>query len=167
MKLWAGLMHACGLAAAAILGLAVLLVCVDVVGRNLGAGSLPWVVELTEYALPLATLLAAPWLLFRFEHIRLDVLQQVLPPAAQRFIDRIAVLVGLVVCVTLVWYALAVLQDSRQIGALVMKTLVFPEWWLFVPAPVCFGLMGAECARRLFSAVPGASGHALAPGEDA
>lgn len=167
MKLWAGLMHACGLAAAAILGLAVLLVCVDVVGRNLGAGSLPWVVELTEYALPLATLLAAPWLLFRFEHIRLDVLQQVLPPAAQRFIDRIAVLVGLAVCVTLVWYALAVLQDSRQIGALVMKTLVFPEWWLFVPAPLCFGLMGVECARRLFSAVPGASGHALAPGEDA
>lgn len=166
MKLWAGLMHVCGLAAAAILGLAVCFVCWDVIGRNLGAGSLPWVVELTEYALPLATLLAAPWLLFRFQHIRLDVLQQSLPRAAQRIMDRLAAFVGLVVCVTMAWYALVALQDSRRIGALVMKTLVFPEWWLFVPAVVGFLLMALECARRLFSAVPGAAGHAFPRGEE-
>ena len=166
MKFWANLMAACGLAAAAILGLTVVLVCHDVIARNLGATSLPWIVELTEYALPLATLLAAPWLLFRFEHIRLDVLQQVLPPAIQRVIDRIAAAIGLVVCLVIVRYAIAVLQDSREIGAMVMKSLVFPEWWVLVPAPVCFGLMGIECARRLFSKVPGAAEHHLAPGED-
>ena len=34
-------------------------------------------------------------------------------------------------------------------GALVIKSLVFPEWWLFVPVPVCFGLLAVECLRRL------------------
>jgi TRAP-type C4-dicarboxylate transport system permease small subunit len=58
------------------------------------------------------------------------------------------------VCITLVWYSIRVFADSRQIGALVMKSLVFPEWWLFVPLPICFALMAIECARRVRSPAP-------------
>ena len=54
------LMQACGALAAALIGVVVLLVSFDVVARNVGAFSLPWIVEVTEYALPLATFLAAP-----------------------------------------------------------------------------------------------------------
>ena len=32
---------------------------------------------------------------------------------------------------------------------MVMKSLVFPEWWLYVPVPLSFGLMTLEFARRL------------------
>jgi TRAP-type C4-dicarboxylate transport system permease small subunit len=64
------LIHGCGSAAAIILGVVTLLVCYDVIARNFGARSLPWIVEVTEYALPLATFLAAPWLMYRNEHIR-------------------------------------------------------------------------------------------------
>ena len=74
MKAWSRLMQACGAASAAILGLVTVAVVWDVVARNLGARSLPWIVEATEYALPLATFLAAPWLMFRYEHVRLDLL---------------------------------------------------------------------------------------------
>ncbi|MFO1319344.1 MAG: TRAP transporter small permease [Burkholderiales bacterium] len=166
MRFWSGVMHACGVLAALIVGAALVLVCYDVLGRNLGLTTLPWIVELTEYSLPLATLLAAPWLLFRFEHIRLDVLQQILSPGVQRHVDRLAVLVGLFVCLAVCWYGVAVIRDAMQIGALVMKTLVFPEWWLFVPVPVSFGLMAVECGRRLLSAQPGQGAHALVPGEE-
>lgn len=158
-------MHACGVLAALIVGAALVLVCYDVLSRNVGLHTLTWIVELTEYALPLATLLAAPWLLFRFEHIRLDVLQQVLSPDAQRHVNRVAMVVGFAVCVIVAWYGIGVIRDAMQIGALVMKTLVFPEWWLFVPVPVCFGLMAVECARRVFAHDPGQGAHALVPGE--
>ncbi len=142
-------MQACGSLAALVIGAIVLLVCYDVAARNLGLGSLDWVVEITEYALPLATFLAAPWLLYRQEHVRLDLIGQVCSPKAMRRIERLAALTGLVVSAVMIWYALAVIFDARQIGARVMKTLVFPEWWLFVPLLLCFALLGVESARRL------------------
>ena len=144
-------MNACGIMAALVIGAMVALVCYDVAARNFGFRSLDWVVEVTEYALPLATFLAAPWLLYRQEHVRLDLFGQVCSPATMRRIERLAALVGLVVSAVMAWYALAVIFDARQMGARVMKTLVFPEWWLFVPLLLCFALLGIESARRLLT----------------
>ena len=157
MNLYRALMQGCGILAALLIGVTVLLVCFDVIGRNVALASLPWIVEVTEYALPLITLLAAPWLLFRAEHVRLDLLNNTLSPAALRILDRIASTVGLMVCVVMVWYALKVIADTREIGAMVMKSLVFPEWWLFVPVPLSFGLMAVECARRVLRPGPHAA----------
>jgi TRAP-type C4-dicarboxylate transport system permease small subunit len=157
MKLYRGVMQACGVLAALLIGAIVVLVCYDVIGRNLGLRSLPWIVEVTEYALPVITLLAAPWLLLRAEHVRLDLLNNILPPAPLRALDRIASGIGLAVCLVIVWYTLKVIADTREIGAMVMKSLVFPEWWLFVPVPLSFGLMAIECVRRLLRPGPHAA----------
>ena len=145
----AALMRGCGLLAAATVAFITLLVCYDVVGRNLGLPSLVWVNEVTEYALPIATLSAAPWLMWRNQHVRLDLLGALLSPAAQRQVDRVASLLGLIVSLVMVWYAVRMLLDSRSAGSLVMKALVFPEWWLYVPVPIGFALLALECGRRL------------------
>jgi TRAP-type C4-dicarboxylate transport system permease small subunit len=146
---YARLMQACGYAAASVLGIVTLLVCYDVIARNLGARSLPWIVEITEYALPLATFLAAPWLMYRNEHIRLDVLGARLSRTKMAVVDRVAAAFGLAVSAVIAWYAIAVVLDARASGAVVIKSLVFPEWWLFVPVPLCFALLALECLRRL------------------
>ena len=149
MNWYARLMRACGALSAATVGAITLLVCWDVVGRNLGLRTPVWTNEVTEYALPVATLLAAPWLLWRNQHVRLDLLGMLLSSAAQRRVDRFASLLGLVVCSCMVWYAWAMLDDSRQAGSVVLKALVFPEWWLYVPVPMAFALLALECARRV------------------
>ena len=146
---YAGLMRGCGVVAAAVIAAITLLVCYDVVGRNLGLRTLPWINEVTEYAMPLATLAAAPWLMWRNQHVRLDLLGAVLSPAAQRRVDRMASALGLIVCGLMVWYAVRLLLDSRDAGSLVMKSLVFPEWWLYVPVPIGFALLALECGRRV------------------
>lgn len=150
---YATLMRACGLVAGATIAAITLLVCIDVVGRNLGLVLFTWVNEVTEYALPVATLAAAPWLMWRNQHVRLDVLGALLPPRAQRQVDRVASALALVVSLALVWYALRMLLDSRDAGSLVMKGLVFPEWWLYLPVPPCFALLAVECARRVWRPV--------------
>ena len=71
--------------------------------------------------------------------------------------DRIASGIGLAVCLVIVWYTLKVIADTREIGAMVMKSLVFPEWWLFVSVPLSFGLMAIECVRRLLRPGPHAA----------
>jgi TRAP-type C4-dicarboxylate transport system permease small subunit len=166
LNAWALLMRACGGAAAAILGLVVVLVCWDVFARNLGARSLPWIVEATEYALPLATFLAAPWLMHRYEHVRLDLLSTALSPRRLALVERIAAAACLAVSLAIAWYSIAVVLDTRRVGSLVIKSLVFPEWWLFVPVPICFLLLAGECARRLLwppPATPGAATAGIAP----
>jgi TRAP-type transport system small permease protein len=144
------LMQACGALAGAVIGVVVLLVCYDVIVRNLGFRSLPWIVEVTEYALPLSTFLAAPWLAWRNQHVRLDLLQNSLSPAGRRRVERAAAALALAVSLIIAWYAIAVIIDTRQIHSMVIKSLTFPEWWLFVPVPLSFGLLAFESLRRLF-----------------
>lgn len=164
LKVWPLIMRACGAAAATLVGLLVVLVTYDVVARNIGARSLTWIVEITEYALPLSTFLAAPWLMYRYEHVRLDLLSNTLSPRNLARIERIAAGLCLLVSLVIVWYSVAVLIDTYKVGSLVIKSLVFPEWWVFLPVPFCFTLLALECARRLLWPPPPAtspltSGH--------
>lgn len=144
------LMRLCGGIAITTIGLITVMVCIDVMARNLRWGNLPWVTELTEYALPLATLLAAPWLMWRGQHVRLDVFEMVLSPAGRARMERLTAGVGLAISLVLAVYGLLALLDSRRAGSIVLKALVFPEWWLYLPVPIGFGALALECARRLF-----------------
>ena len=127
--------------AAVLLGASALAITLDVVGRNVGLGTLPWILEVSEYVLPLATFLVAPWLLYRNEHVRLDILL-----AAWPRLGHVTNVLGLAVCVVLVVYGVRTILNSN---GMVLKSVVFPEWWLYVPVPLCFGLLAIEFVRRL------------------
>ncbi len=145
------LMHGCGVASALVIGVVALLVTCDVVARNIGLGSFPWAVEVSEYSLPLATFLAAPWLLYKNEHVRVDMLLTSLPATLARQIGRAVDVLGVAVCVVFVWYGIKVIADSMQLGSMIIKTLVLPEWWTLVPVPVCFALLSIEFVRRILT----------------
>lgn len=149
-----------GLAAGAalLLGAMALAVTFDVVARNVGLGAFPWILEASEYALPLATFLAAPWLLTQNAHVRLDVLLHSLPRRAARALDRVTNVFGLTICALLVLYGFRTIANSAQQGAMVVKSFVFPEWWLYAPVPLCFALLAIEFVLRLGSGAPPPSG---------
>jgi TRAP-type C4-dicarboxylate transport system permease small subunit len=135
--------------AAVLLGVMALAVTLDVLARNLGWGNTGWVVEVSEYSLPLATLLVAPWLLHRGEHVRLDVLLTMLPMRVALALERIANLLGILICAVFVWYGAKLVLDSARLGSMVVKTLSIPEWWQYALVPVSFFLLAVEFARRL------------------
>jgi TRAP-type C4-dicarboxylate transport system permease small subunit len=156
-RLYRALIQACGVVSALLLGIVALLVTFDVTLRNVGLGTLPWIVEISEYAMPVATFLMAPWLLYRNQHVRVEILVTSLPPHAARWLDQAADLVGLVCSLGLLWYGLKIIADSRGIGALIIKTLVFPEWWLFAPLPFAGALLAVEFVRRMVRRATGAA----------
>lgn len=141
--------------AGVLLGAMALAVTLDVVGRNLGWSNTGWVVELTEYSLPVATLLVAPWLLHRNEHVRLDALLLFLPRRWGLVLERFADVVGLAICAVFVWFSVKLIFDSARLGSMVVKTLSIPEWWQYALMPVCFSLLAVEFVRRLRAAAPG------------
>ncbi len=154
VRAYLGLLHAGAVAAALLLGGLALLVTADVVARNLGWGTLPWILEISEYCLPLATFLVAPWLLSRGEHVRVDVLLTTLPRRVTRALDRAADAAGFLVSAVFVVYGMRAITSSVQQGSLVIKSIVFPEWWLFAPVPVSFAFLAVEFLRRLLARPP-------------
>jgi TRAP-type C4-dicarboxylate transport system permease small subunit len=130
--------------AAVLLGVTALAITLDVVARNVGLGTVPWILEVSEYVLPLATFLVAPWLLYRNEHVRLDMLLNVWPR-----LGHVTNIVGLGVCIVLVIYGVRTILNSAAQGGMIFKSVVFPEWWLYVPVPLCFAFLTIEFVRRL------------------
>jgi TRAP-type C4-dicarboxylate transport system permease small subunit len=149
VKLYVSLLRSLAAVAAVLLGAMALLVTLDVVVRNVGLGTIAWVNEVSEYSLPVATLLIAPWLLHRNEHVRLDVLLVSLPAGAARGLEKVCDVIGIAICAVFVWYGIRLILDSARIGSMVVKTLAIPEWWQYALVPVCFSLLGVEFARRL------------------
>ncbi|HEY9281269.1 MAG TPA: TRAP transporter small permease [Eoetvoesiella sp.] len=149
MRAYRYLVLGTGIAAAFLFGLMAILVCADVLLRNVGGASMPWSVEVTEYMLMVAAFLAAPWVLYTNDHIRVDVLVRGLPPRVQLWLALAGDVVCLFICLVLAWESVLGVLDSRAQGGLVFKVLVFPDWWLGLPMVFCFILLTIEFARRI------------------
>ena len=130
-----------------------LVICADVLTRNVDIPGLPigiaWSNEISELLLYLLTLAAAPWLLRQGRHIRVDILLRALPPRAAYACEWLTDVLGLACCGGLVAYGAEAAWKSFASGALSIKTLVMPEWWFLVPLPVCFALLAVEFIFRM------------------
>jgi TRAP-type C4-dicarboxylate transport system permease small subunit len=135
-------------AAALILLAMVVVVTADIMLRNLTRTGFPWANEVSEYALYAITLLVAPWLLRRGQHVRIDLALTLVPPRVAWIMEAIADIVGFAVCIVMVRYGFHMAFDSFRIGSITIKNLVFPEWWLLAPLPLVFALLAVEFVFR-------------------
>jgi TRAP-type C4-dicarboxylate transport system permease small subunit len=121
----------------------------DVFTRNAGLGGIAWSNEVSENILYLITLVSAPWLLRQGQHIRVDILLRALPARVGWLMEWIGDLLGFACSIYFVWYGCQVLVASYQAGAVNIKTLVTPEWWLLAPLPLMFLLVAMEFVFRM------------------
>ena len=150
------------LAGCAVLLLTMLVICADVLLRNVrivpGMHGVSWANEVTEYALYFITMLTAPWLLRQGMHIRIDVLLRAIPPRLAWACEWAVDLIALVCCCVIAWYGVKAALSSHAIGGTVVKVLSVPEWWLLAPLPAAFALLAIEVLfrmQRLFAAERG------------
>ena len=143
-------MDACGWFAAALIGLMALLVGADIFLRVLKLGNLAWSNEVIEYMITAATFIGAPWVLHHHGHVNIDIVIAQLPARVRRWADISGNVVCLLISGVMLYESIQVLLDARESGALMFKTLVFPEWYLITPAVICFGLFVFEFANRLW-----------------
>ena len=159
------------LAGCAVLFAMMLVICLDVLLRNVrivpGWLGIAWANEATEYALYLITVLVAPWLLRQGQHIRIDVVLRVLPPRLAWYCEWACDVIALACCVVMAFAAFKATASSMAIGAMVVKTLAIPEWWLLAPLQVCFALLSVEILfrmARLYAIEPGPREDAITTG---
>lgn len=148
--LFGRLLDAMMVAACLLLLFMTLLIGADVGLRNARLGGVSWSNEVSEYLLYLMTLLAAPWLLRQGQHIRVDIILRALPARVGWLLEWLGDLLGLACSVYFVWYGWKVLAASYSSGAISIKTLVLPEWWLMVPMPLAFVAVSIEFVFRMW-----------------
>lgn len=138
-----------GVAAGIVFGVIALATTWDVLIRSAAGNTVKGLAEMVEYALFGATFLAAPWLLRHNGHVQVDFAVNALPRAWRRPVQRLGDLVGLAVCVVLLVYAVRVAWRAFEAHNIVLKTMIFPEWWLYAVIAVSSALLVLEFARRL------------------
>jgi TRAP-type C4-dicarboxylate transport system permease small subunit len=139
-------------ACALILGMT-LMICADVLFRNVrvipGVFGLAWSNEISEAMLFLVTLLTAPWLLRRGQHIRVDIVLRAVPPRVGWLFEWAVDLLGLGCCAIIACYSARAALASFNAGSLSIKTLVTPEWWLLSVLPLAFTALTVEMLFRM------------------
>jgi TRAP-type transport system small permease protein len=147
---WYGrVLDALMLVAAALILVMALAIGGDVLFRNLGTRGLPWSAEVSEDILYLVTLLTAPWLLRQGQHIRVDIVLRILPKKLAWALEWVGDALGFACSVYFVVYGARVTIESYRSGAVSIKTLVTPEWWLLAPLPIAFALVAIEFLFRM------------------
>jgi TRAP-type C4-dicarboxylate transport system permease small subunit len=147
-NLFGKLLNLLAVAAALTLLAMVVMVTADILLRNLTRTGFAWSNEISEYALYVITLLTAPWLLRRGQHVRIDLVLTLVPARVARLMEAASDVLGFAVCLVMMRYGLKMSIDSALLGSITIKNLVFPEWWLLWPLPVCFALLAAEFVFR-------------------
>jgi TRAP-type C4-dicarboxylate transport system permease small subunit len=152
-ELYGRLLAGLALAGCAVLLATMLVICADVLLRNVrivpGMLGVAWANEATEYALYLITMLTAPWLLRQGMHIRIDVLLRAVPRPLAWGCEWVADLLALGCCLLIAWYGVKAVLSSMAIGGMVIKVLTIPEWWLLAPLPAAFLLLAVEVLFRM------------------
>jgi len=139
-------------ACALVLGMTVM-ICADVLLRNVriipGVAGLEWSNEISEAALYLVTMLTAPWLLRRGQHIRVDIVLRAVPNRLGWIFEWAVDFLGLTCCLLITWYGARAALASFNAGSVSIKTLITPEWWLLSVLPVAFFALSLEMLFRM------------------
>lgn len=135
--------------AAALLLLAMVIVVTgDIILRNVIVKGFVWANEVSEYALYLITMLTAPWLLRRGQHVRLDLILTAVPRRVAWLMEAAGDILGFIVCLVMIRYAWLMTFEAYRNGSITIKNLIFPEWWMLAPLPISFVLLAIEFVFR-------------------
>ena len=150
---YGGLLEILALAGCALILGMTLMICADVFLRNVrvvpGMVGLEWANEVSEGMLYLITLLTAPWLMRKGQHIRVDILLRAVPKRVGWSFEWIVDGLALACCAAITYYAARAALASWKAGSMSIKTLITPEWWLLSVLPVAFLALTIEMLFRM------------------
>ena len=134
-----------------MLAVLVILIGGEAITRTLNLPFLPGVVELSEYALYMMAMLAAPWLLHHNGHLAVNVVTDLLPKRARAATALLAWVLGLCATSVTFWIGLQLLMQSYRSGQLIFRDLVVHDWLLQWQVPLAMALMSIEFLGRIIS----------------
>jgi len=145
----------CGIAAATMLFLSVLIVSHMVVVRYVLGGSTYWQTELVSYLLIAATFIGGPYVLLTRGHVNVDLLPMYLGRKGRMALALFASVLSLAFCVVAAWTGYDLWReawDKRWLS----ETLWEVRMWIpYLTLPVGFGILSLQYVADILSLVTG------------
>jgi len=116
---------------------------------KLQLGNIWWLYEGVEYSLYIGAFLAAPWVLQRGAHVRVDVLMMSLSKPAAARLERMVDLFGSAVCLVLFIYGFRATISEFQDGTVPDKVLQIENWYMMAVFTISFLLLAVEFLLRV------------------
>lgn len=135
--------------AALLVASAIPLILYDVLARNLGCYPFAHTLAVTEYGLFYMTLLGAPGLARRRQHIYIQFLTGLAGPRLRPWLGRLALVIAALVCATLAGYGAVVTHDLYLRADIEVRSFDMPRWLVFAAVPLSFALLAVEFLRLL------------------
>jgi TRAP-type C4-dicarboxylate transport system permease small subunit len=123
---------------------------IDFVIRISGTRPISWIFDLSAYLLMLFTFLTAPWLLKCGNHVAVDILVANVSIRLRLILLCAANVLGLGACLGLIYAGWMATSDSFLAGSLIIKELIFPEWWVQSVIPTTALILVPGFAREIW-----------------
>jgi len=136
-----------------IVGLVTLGIGADIISRNLGLGTIDWMLETVEYLLYLLTFLGVPYVMLRGGHVTVDIVVNNLPRGPRRVLAAVVAAFMTLLSAFLVWMTTVATLHAYADGSTIYKNIVIKEWVLLSLMPVSFAALAIVCARLFWLAL--------------
>jgi TRAP-type C4-dicarboxylate transport system permease small subunit len=142
-----------GVAAAALLLAAVLVICQMVFVRYVLQGSAIWQHEFATFSLIGATFIGAPYVLLTHGHVNVDLLPVYLGPRGRFALALLAALISLTFCIILGWYGFQFWYQSYVEDWHAQTVWRPPLWVPYAAVPLGMGLMSLQYIAEILALV--------------
>ena len=135
--------------AAFLMAAMMVVICVDVLLRNLGYQSSAHFFTFTEYALLIVPCLGAPWLVREKGHVYVEIFFMYLAPRPRAVVRFVIGVLCIAVCLVLAWYGAGITLQDYLGHEKDVRSLDMPRWMVSGFIPLSFAMMAVEFLRFL------------------
>ena len=132
------------------LGAVVLLYVLEVVMRYGFGAPTTWSGEAVQYALAVLIFFALPDVTRRHAHVAIDILPDILPPAAKLWLGRITTLVAFLACGAAAWIVAGEALRQFDRGVMTNAANPIPRYPITAAIALGFGSTALHFLRQLF-----------------
>lgn len=150
MRLWMDRID--GIVAGGGLCLCLGIVCLEIIARSVFDISFLWSEELSRYLIVLVTYFGAVAAIRSGEHIRIELILNLLTPNLRQALDLFAAVICCIYCGAVSYFGYQWAASSYALGIVSSEsTLVIPIWVFYLVIPVGFGLMALRFVGKSWS----------------
>ncbi len=155
IRLVAGLSRLCGIAAALMLLVAVLVVCQMVYVRYVLEASSYWQTEFVTYLLIASTFVGAPYVLLTRGHVNVDLVPMYVGPRLRYALALIAAAVSLAFCLVITGYGAYLWYEAWSSGWISDTIWGVRLWIPYSAMPIGFGILCLQYVADILSLLSG------------
>ena len=151
--------------AGALIFLAVALMTLEIVLRNLAGTSIVGVEQIGVFLIAWSIFLGAAFGVARNIHVRVDVLQMMMPRPVRLACEVVGWLGALVFSLALAWSGYKLVEETRMLGDMTMGLLRIPMWIPQLIMPLAGVLISLRIIERLVVTITHRDAFATNPNE--